>query len=59
VESLAPSAFLHMEQRLFPGPDHHSRSICASRFSQPPGAFIRPMSASPIACWIRAWGLTL
>jgi hypothetical protein len=48
-----------MGQRLFPGPGHHGRSICASRFSQPPDAFIRPMSASLIACWIHAWGSTL
>jgi hypothetical protein len=59
VESLAPPVFPHMGQRLFPGSDLHGRSVCASRCSQPPDAFIRPMSASLIACWIHAWGFTL
>jgi hypothetical protein len=59
VESLAPSVFPHMEQRLFPGSGLHGRRVGASRFSQPPDAFIRPMSASLIACWIHAWGSTL
>jgi len=45
-----------MRQRLFPGYDLHGRSIFASRFSQPLDAFIRPMSASLVSCWIHVWG---
>jgi len=45
-----------MRQRLFPGSGLHGQSICAYRFSQPHDAFIRPMSASLISCWIHVWG---
>jgi hypothetical protein len=59
VESLAPSVSPHMGQRPFPDPGLHGRSICTSRFSQPPGAFIRPTSAGLVSCRIHAWGFTL
>jgi hypothetical protein len=37
---------------LFPEP-----TACAFRFSQPPGAFIRPTLTGLISCRIRSWGL--
>jgi hypothetical protein len=34
-------------------------TACTSRFSQPPGAFIRPEPAGPVSCRIRSWGSAL
>jgi hypothetical protein len=34
----------------------HVPTACAFRFSQPPGAFIRPEPAGLISCRIRSWG---
>jgi hypothetical protein len=36
-----------------------ARPACASRFSQPPDAFIRPEPAGPISYRIRSWGSAL
>jgi hypothetical protein len=36
-----------------------SPTACASRFSQPPGAFIRPEPAGLVSCRIRSWGSAL
>jgi len=59
VESLAPSVFSHIEQRLFPGSGFHLQSIDAYRCSQPYDVFFRPTSASLVSCWIHAWGSPL
>jgi hypothetical protein len=37
----------------------HGPIACASRFSQPPGAFVRPEPAGLVSCQIRSWGLAL
>jgi hypothetical protein len=34
----------------------HLPTACAFRFSQPPGAFIRPEPAGLVSCRIRSWG---
>jgi hypothetical protein len=34
-------------------------TACAYRFSQPPGAFIRPEPAGLVSCQIRSWGFAL
>jgi hypothetical protein len=34
----------------------HSPIACASRFSQPPGALVRPEPAGLVSCQIRSWG---
>jgi hypothetical protein len=34
-------------------------TACTSRFSQPPGAFIRPEPAGPVSYRIRSWGSAL
>jgi hypothetical protein len=34
-------------------------TACTSRFSQPPGAFIRPEPAGLVSCRIRSWGYAL
>jgi hypothetical protein len=41
----------------WPGLPHPT--ACASRFSQPPGASIRPEPAGLVSCRIRSWGCTL
>jgi hypothetical protein len=37
-------------------PGLHFPTACAFRFSQPPGAFIRPEPAGLVPCRIRSWG---
>jgi hypothetical protein len=37
-------------------PGLHLPTACAFRFSQPPGAFIRPEPAGLVSCRIRSWG---
>jgi hypothetical protein len=59
VRSLAPSASPRTWQRLFDWPGLPHRTTCASRFSQPPGAFIRPVPGGLVSCHIRSWGCTL
>jgi hypothetical protein len=41
----------------WPGLPH--RTACTYRFSQPPGAFIRPVPGGLVSCHIRSWGCTL
>jgi hypothetical protein len=36
--------------------DLHFPTACTFRFSQPPGAFIRPEPAGLVSCRIRSWG---
>jgi len=36
-------------------PGLHDPTACASRFSQPPGAFIRPEPPGLVSCRIRSW----
>jgi hypothetical protein len=59
VRSLAPSASPRTRQRLFDWPGLPHRTTCASRFSQPPGAFIRPVPGGLVSCHIRSWGCAL
>jgi hypothetical protein len=59
VRSLAPSASPRTWQRLFDWPGLPHRTTYASRFSQPPGAFIRPVPGGLVSCHIRSWGCTL
>lgn len=41
------------------GRDCQNPPACASRFSQPPDAFIRPLSAGLVPCRYRSWGFAL
>jgi hypothetical protein len=60
--STPPLWFLPL-QRLASSRQQHSwkedatlQSACTSRFSQPPGAFIRREPAGPVSCRLRSWG---
>jgi hypothetical protein len=58
MRSFSPSASPRTGQRPgWPGLPHPT--ACASRFSQPPGAFIRPEPGGLVSCHIRSWGCTL
>jgi hypothetical protein len=59
MRSPAPSASPRTGQRLFVWPGLPHRTACASRFSQPPGAFIRPVPGGLVSCHIRSWGCAL
>jgi hypothetical protein len=52
----SPTAYPHAEQRRSEGRVCLARPACASRFSQPLDAFIRPTSAGLVSCQIRSWG---
>jgi len=57
LEVLSPAASSRSEQR------HEMIGLalptaCASRFSQPHGAFIRPEPAGLVSCRIRSWGVS-
>jgi hypothetical protein len=56
LEVPSPTAYPHMRQRLEVARVCLARAACAFRFSQPLGAFIRPMLAGPVSCQIRSWG---
>jgi hypothetical protein len=59
VRSLAPSASPRTKQRLFDWPGLPHRTACASRFSQPLDALIRPVPGGLVSCHIRSWGCAL
>jgi hypothetical protein len=58
MRSFSPSAYPRTGQR-HEWPGLPRPTACASRFSQPPGAFIRPEPAGPISYRIRSWGFAL
>jgi hypothetical protein len=59
MRSLSPSASPRTGQRLFDWPGLPHRTACACRFSQPLGAFIRPVPGGLVSCHIRSWGRAL
>jgi hypothetical protein len=57
-EVSSPTAYPRTGQR-HEWPGLPRPTACASRFSQPPGAFIRPEPAGLVSCRIRSWGCAL
>jgi hypothetical protein len=58
MRSFAPTASPRSRQRHeWTGLPHPT--ACTSRFSQPPGAFIRPEPGGLVSCRIRSWGCAL
>jgi hypothetical protein len=55
----APTASPRTEQRLLNWPGLPHPTACASRFSQPLDALVRPVPAGLVSCQIRSWGCAL
>jgi hypothetical protein len=58
MRSCAPTAYPRSGQRLKEDGLAYP-TACASRFSQPPDAFIRPEPGGLVSCHIRSWGCAL